>query len=615
MEFMKYSNENQVNIIPKDNFDQLIQTVFGVIADNMGKSLGPLGSNTIILDGMLTSTTKDGFAIFKNLRFHNRYKNMIYNLIKAPCTKLNNSVGDGTTTAIVFSDQLFKQYKEHKNQLETMYRLPRTLTQIWDECIQKIITKIQSYASPINPEDYDTIYNLCYVTSNGNVEISKNIADTYMLSKSPTIKLKNSPTNKSYISPVVGFEFPANLIDQAYAKNEDLSVEEKELNVLLFDHKIETDHCDQLIIPINEIVRSKGEKLLVLAPSYDALLANTRLRKIVEYEYQKYGSLNLLLGQYPMGKLEENQLVDLSIILQTEIITQERKVELCEKFNNASDGDRYDLFHEDNRMVGYCTTAILSCTNGSIFRVDGIEIDERYQDALRSAEKKLADTIASYEQERQAYAFEISKAQARISQLKMENYVYYIGSDSILQTNILFDAVDDVVKCVRSAIKTGVVPGCQLSIIKAGDELMKEMFPIGEEHPLSNEDKLRVTILKMIMDAVASVYAKILRGADGKGIIKLIPLWAHVTEEGINDLISEMNKKTTEIISTSIKQNEVFNLETLEYDKGIITSTETDVNVLLAASELVKLLISGNQCVFLDAEVNNAHREEIETYV
>lgn len=107
MEFMKYSNEHQVNIIPKDGYEELVHDVFNIIASNMAKSLGPLGSSSMIIDGMSTEATKDGFAILKNIRFHNRYKRLVYNLIKAPCTRLNNSVGDGTTTAIVFANNLF----------------------------------------------------------------------------------------------------------------------------------------------------------------------------------------------------------------------------------------------------------------------------------------------------------------------------------------------------------------------------------------------------------------------------------------------------------------------------------------------------------------------------
>jgi chaperonin GroEL (HSP60 family) len=124
---------NQVNIIQKNEFQELTHQVFGIIADNIGKSLGPLGASATILDGMMTDATKDGFSIFNKYRFHNRYKKMIYNLIKTPCTRLNNTVGDGTTTAIVFAKYLFQLYQLRKNNIETFYRLPRTFVQTWSQ--------------------------------------------------------------------------------------------------------------------------------------------------------------------------------------------------------------------------------------------------------------------------------------------------------------------------------------------------------------------------------------------------------------------------------------------------------------------------------------------------
>ena len=80
MGFLTYSNENDINIIPQEEFESLVHEVFNVIASNLTKSLGPLGSSATILDGASTEATKDGYSILMKYRFTNRYKNMIYNL-------------------------------------------------------------------------------------------------------------------------------------------------------------------------------------------------------------------------------------------------------------------------------------------------------------------------------------------------------------------------------------------------------------------------------------------------------------------------------------------------------------------------------------------------------
>lgn len=618
MNFLKYSNEKNINVIPKEDFSGLIQETFSTIAANMAKSLGPLGSSTTIFDGTYTSATKDGYSILKSMKFHNRYKAMVYNLIKVPCTRLNNQVGDGTTTVVVLTDLLFQKYQQNKNILATHYRLPRNFIQAWDRVIANLIEKINAYATHIDSSDYDTIYNLSYVASNGNDEISKNIAETYSSTSFPSIKLKNSPTNKSYITPIIGFEFPANLIDEAYARNEDLSVELKDTATILLDHKIESDFTTNVLIPLNEILRAMGKKLLVIAPSYDAKLMDTTLRSYVNIEYQKYHELNLILTQYAQGKLEHNQLSDLAIILRSNLLTQEDAISFSTYFTNLTDGEKYefvekhneDTTHDYYRTIGVCANTLTSCTNGSIFKAADLSTDDRYQDALRVAHNTLSQIKTKTDYEKQNYAMEVSKAKSRITQLEMKNYLYYIGADSALQANIIYDAVEDVVKAVRSATRTGIIPGCQLSIIKAAKELINQT----PDNP-TDTDILERMIAEIILHASISLYNLVLMGPEKTGILKTIPRWQYTTEGGEADLFKEEETKRWNIIQESINLNKVYDLETLTFSDKIITSAETDTSILIAAGELIKLLISGNQCVFLDAEVNENHDSTTEAYV
>lgn len=634
MGFLDYSNQNHCNIIPQEEFQDLVGQVFGVISDNLSKSLGPLGSSATILDGMMTEATKDGHAILMKYRFHNRYKRMIYNLIKAPCIRMNNTVGDGTTTAIVLTDALFKQYNGgpnnpgHKNTFNTLYRLPRQFTKAWDEVIDDLQKRILAAATPIEATDYDAIYNIAYVTSNGNAEISKAIAETYQSAKSPSIKQKDSPTNKSYIAPINGFDFPANLISDAFVRNQDLSATEKDICVMIFDHKIETDMLQKVIIPINEVLRAKGNKLLVLAPFYDTYMCETIVDQYTTMEFRTKGGINLIMAQYQMGKLDPHQLVDLATVLRAKVITQE----LYEGFINEINLGNADAVVEDilentsypfYRMIGTAAEAHLSCNTGSIFRVENIEEDEKYQDALNRARKDLEDIIATTDHEKHSYAAKIYEANARVLQLEMRNFIYYIGADSELQKQIIWDSVEDVIKCVRSAIKFGVVPGCQITIARACLDAMDEIIPRGIEDldkfkdNIDNEHRLKYGILNMIFDAVRTVYAKVLHGANGQGMIKLVDRWQYTTDtpEALNALENAAIEKGLSIINESISQNKTFDLETLEYNENIITSAETDSMVLSVASELIKILISGNQCIFLDSDVNESHNETVEAFV
>ena len=77
---------------------------------------------------------------------------------------------------------------------------------------------------------------------------------------------------------------------------------------------------------------------------------------------------------------------------------------------------------------------------------------------------------------------------------------------------------------------------------------------------------------------------------------------------------SDFKRQTIDIIKESITQNKVFDLEILNYNESIITSAETDTAVLLTSTELIKLLISGNQCVVMDADTDDVYAEDINVY-
>ena len=613
MGFMEYANYHQCNIIPQEEFEELVTEVFGVIATNISRSLGPLGSSATILNGMMTEATKDGYSILSNYRFNNKYKRLVLNLIKAPCTKMNNTVGDGTTTVIALANALFQRYRNQEKSLYSLYRLPRELTKCLDSVVEEIIEQIQKRAQPLDPTNYDKVFNLAYVVSNGNKEVSSQIAKVYAESKSPVIKLKDSPTNRSYIEAVEGFSFPANAIDSIYVTNEDLSATEQDVMTMLFGQKITRDLLESIIVPVSKVAHLSQKKLLVIAPSYDDYMCETVLGQFANAEIRQFGSVNTLMLQYRMADIEQGQRDDLAVILRSKTINQLVLNDIKEAIQLSPEKFVSDAYKDPSspmyRMLGHADTAFISCTNGSIFTSQNIEQDEAYQQALKNAQVELDAIVRSSSMERQSYSHKIYDARARVLQLQMKNYVYYIGADSELQKQILWDSIEDVVKCMRSAIRCGVVPGCQLTIINVCKNLLNKC---DETTP-----PLRTELLTMIMSACMEVYEMVLHGPDKHGLVKMIKDWntAYQGDEGAAKLVATAVELGYNIIGRSITENRVFDLETRTFNTNIITSAETDVMVLRAATELVKILISGNQCIYVDEEINSTHQETKEVYV
>lgn len=612
---LSYSNEKNINVIPKEAFEKALSSTFQTISENISKSLGPLGSSATILDGLRPEATKDGFAILKNYRFTNRYKRMFFNLIKTPCERLNNSVGDGTTTSIVLTNYLFQIYENKKKYLSTLYRLPKTFVSIWDSLVAEIIERVESFAKPISNDD---IFHIAYISSNGNKEVSETIAEIYRECSSPVIREKDSPTNKTYVKAIHGYELPMNLVSDAYIRNEDLSVDEEDFVVLIFDYKIETDFCSKVIFPAAEVFRAMGKKLLVMAPAYDKYLVETRLQNYQSSEFQRFRQFSLLIGQWDGGKAKKHQIEDFAVLVNGTLIDQEKEKVILKEFSRIDNVDRFvhdcldEKIPELENLFGKVEKATMSCVSGSTFIPFDVEKNSRYQELLRSVKKDLEEEKSVTIAEETAYSVDLYEIQSRINRLEMRNYIYYIGADSTLQKKILWDQVEDVIKCVSSSVQHGCLPGCQLSIIKAASEISHEILSNAEDfEKLCSFDKLKLMILSIIIDAVIATYVTVLDGPEHTGILKMIDNWYSYKAEDLEKVQELIKEKRDWIVKESINRNCVFDLESLEFNPNIITSAETDKLVLLAASELVKILISGTQCIYLDADVNNSEVQDL----
>lgn len=605
IDLLDYNMKKNVNVIPKESYEKLVHIVFNTVAEILSKSYGPLGSNTIISQGRWSSTTKDGFTIFKNIIFNNKYKTMVYEQMRPTCTKLNNTVGDGTTTAILLTAKLFEKYKEYENIFNSMHLLPREFNSAWNDVISEIIENIQRYGKRINNLSKDKIskymYDIAMISSNGNEEISRTIANVYKESDSPSIKYKNSPTNKCFMTSINGFEYPTSLFDECFCKTEDLTVDLENVKVLLFSIKIEPEQFETIIKEVNEIYRDKNQKVLVIAPSYDELMSKTTFIDYTKQEWMKYKSFNMYPTQYLFTKLYDHQMEDLAALLGCKIIDLNMMKEIKETLEENP--DTYDLFNFDRLgIIGTVPKVTLSIYNGSVFK--DIDTDrEEYKKLLSKAEKELNEISNNINNDSKDFSMDIAKAKSRISQLKMSSYIYNIGSDSRLETGMLIDTVDDVIKACASAYKFGIVQGSQISILKACNELILKY---------DNKNELKEKILSMIKHAVISMYNMLIDGPEHNGLDRI--LYKIKNDQIIfnkfnltyldydQDYLSNLKERLFNyIIDKNLDTNKTFNIVTCEFDESIIVSTETDINVLTASSELIKLLISGNQFLFRES--------------
>ena len=108
-DYSQYSHINNVNVIPEKDFKRLVEDTFKTIADILRPSYGPYGSIMMLSENNETTTTKDGYNIFRGMAFGHAYKRLVYLAISKIISRVNKRVGDGTTSCILLAEKMFKK--------------------------------------------------------------------------------------------------------------------------------------------------------------------------------------------------------------------------------------------------------------------------------------------------------------------------------------------------------------------------------------------------------------------------------------------------------------------------------------------------------------------------
>ena len=183
MDNKKGEKKLKFNVLTKEEFEKRIVPVFDEIERILVKSFGKYGSNTFIGSGVHAMSTKDGYTIAKYLEPEDAVDRMIANIAKEPCDRLNGTVGDGTTTAIVATNSIYKSYIRMRDKIKKMNFVPKDIIEVFLSLRDKIIDEIMKSSTKIDVDNAESlkeaIYDVLFISTNGNEELSKLISDLY----------------------------------------------------------------------------------------------------------------------------------------------------------------------------------------------------------------------------------------------------------------------------------------------------------------------------------------------------------------------------------------------------------------------------------------------------
>ena len=654
-----FKKEPAINVISKEEFEVRVEKVFHLLWKTLSKSFGPYGAPTLIYNYPWRHATKDGYTIMKNLSMdasETKVDQCISDMAGDICGRLNYSVGDGTTSAIIATNSIYQNYRLKRQELKDKYILPRDVVRRYEDIKEEVIERLQDKVKRIRTENMSelrkNIYDVVYVSSNGDETITEYIADLYEELGAPAISCILAPDGITKKRMINGYQYPLVINDRLYINSEDNTAELSNADIVIFGTKITTKTYQKILKPLNIECAKRGRNLIVAAPSYDEIALQQVISVDLNNEYRSKKSVNMILTTYRAISAHTRKLVnDFSVLMNTTVIDRALEASILDQLATGSNISQ--VFNIDKREIKGNKCIAFGDENVVTYSYGVDELPENYtamNDAFPLVENYinlgfvkhcslglktsqftdlvydksrykviLADAKNDLEEKEQKYQklgtfnIEVSQAQERLYALNLKMGIIEVGADSELSQKLLKDAVDDAVKAASSAYKHGVVLGCNTNLI----QVLSDMY--NDESDRSDVDRL---LIKILLDGFRDVYKTVLNNAfeddfcsslDLRGSVmkvkEFIDTHMKVSEEVFTD--EEILYKAVEnvvlrrgdvsihdtLVEYSILSNQVLDVTTFTYSDRVVNSCQTDEEILKATIDLISILIVGNQMV------------------
>lgn len=592
--------ENQLNlnsnVISEKNFKKMVDDVFAYVTESLTCTLGPYGSTTIIEQFGEMHFTKDGWQVLKNIRFSDNIYNNIMRLLVKISFQVVNMVGDGSTTAIVSANSIYKELQKFVDKHPDIR--PKEQIDLLNACIAELTSRIRANSISID-DNFDYIKKLALISTNGDDLTSELIKELYVETKNPYIEHRASKTINTYSEIVRGFKLEeCTMIDSIYVNNaEDGTCNIKNPYILIFDHTASLEYDNKIIRGAFIKAAQEGRRLVVIAKGYDKYLLS-QIAQLTNMEYKTTGTSTIVyLKYFTPHALSNIYLNDFAIMCGGEVFTQSN-IDQYEEIIKEN-GDDFDAYVDiagnfmgsvENISIGDKDTVITGFINRN---------EELYKQIKLSAESEYNKLFQkSVEMGYMDPSIHLHKS--RIIRLTGNMGIVYVGGTTTLEKNANMDLVEDAIKACESAYNNGWNIGGTLIIPYYCKKIIEEIE--NEPGEMPEDDVLKIDLYRTIYTSFVNVFKKVM---DNK--------YGEEPSEGYYDNIINNCISKEKIISWDLPEvdglrsrREVttpscYDIVKEEYSTDIMNSCMTDVHILNAAANIISLIVSSNQYITIQA--------------
>ena len=397
-------------------------------------TLGPSGRN-VILDKKFGSptVTKDGVSVAKEIELEDPYENMGAQLIKEVSSKTSDIAGDGTTTATVLAEAIYKEGLRNVTAGANPISLQRGIL----EASKAIVAQLAEISKEVS--DSKEIAQVATVSANWDNEIGGIIADAMdKVGKDGTITVEEAKGIETTLDVVEGMQFDKGYLSPYFVTDpESMDCDLENAYILINEKKI-SNLKD--LLPVLEKIAKTGKPLLIIAEDVEgealAALVVNKLR----------GTLNIAAVKAPgFGDRRKAMLDDIAILTGGRCITEDLGI----KLENI---ELDDLGEAKRVTIGKEETVIVEGAGGT----------ESVSGRVGQIRKQIGDTTSDYDRE---------KLQERLAKLSSGVAVINVGAATESEMKEKKARVEDALHATRAAVEEGIVPGGGTALIRATGQI------------------------------------------------------------------------------------------------------------------------------------------------
>ena len=392
-------------------------------------TLGPAGRN-VVLDKKFGSPTitKDGVTVAKEIELEDPYENIGAQLVREVASKTSDIAGDGTTTATVLAESIYREGLKNV----TAGANPTELKRGIDRAVEAIVEELASISKKV--KDKEDIRQVATVSANWDKTIGEIIADALdKVGKDGTVTVEEAKSIETSLEVVEGMQFDKGYLSPYFVTNQEDQEAVLENAYLLIHEKKISSLKDML--PLLEKVAKSGKPLLVIAEEVEgealATLVVNKLR----------GTLQVCAVKAPgFGDRRKAMLEDIAILTGGKMLSEDLGI----KLENVTLDD-----------LGKVKRAVVDKENTTL--IEGAGKSSDIQGRVSQIKKQIEETTSDYDKE---------KLQERLAKLAGGVAVINVGAATETEMKEKKARVEDALHATRAAVEEGIVPGGGVALIR-----------------------------------------------------------------------------------------------------------------------------------------------------